>query len=80
MRPYAAFRALERAHGGAAWNTWGDASADPTSGVRACWDERPDECRFHAWVQHEAAAQLSAASRELERIGRLASRATSRSS
>jgi 4-alpha-glucanotransferase len=69
VRPYAAFRALERANGGAAWGTWGDAAADPAAAVRASWDDRPEECRFHAWVQHEAAAQLGAAARTLERSG-----------
>ncbi|MCX7030219.1 MAG: 4-alpha-glucanotransferase [Spirochaetes bacterium] len=69
VRPYAAFRSLERAHGGVAWETWGNDAADPVSAVRACWNDRPDECRFHAWVQREAAAQLAAASRALERSG-----------
>ena len=69
VRLYAAFRALERVHGGASWETWGEAASDPIGAVRACWDERPDECRFHAWVQREAATQLAAASRGLERSG-----------
>jgi 4-alpha-glucanotransferase len=67
VRPYAAFRVLERAHGGAAWQTWG--GSDPEAAVRACWSERPEECRFHAWVQREAAAQLAAAALEIERAG-----------
>ena len=29
VRPYAAFRALERANGGAAWETWGDCRGRP---------------------------------------------------
>ena len=69
VRPYAAFRVLEHANGGAAWETWGDAAADPAAAVRACWDTRPEECRFHAWVQREAASQLSAAARALEGAG-----------
>jgi 4-alpha-glucanotransferase len=69
VRPYAAFRALQRTHGNASWETWGEAAADPAAAVRACWDARPDECRFQAWVQREAARQLAAASRELDSAG-----------
>ncbi len=69
VRPYAAFRVLERAHGGAPWVTWGGAASDPDSAVRATWDGQPEACRFHAWVQREAGAQLSAAARALEGMG-----------
>ena len=69
VRPYAAFLVLERAHGGAPWQTWGEAASDPEAAVRASWNGHPDECRFHAWVQREAGAQLAAAARALERLG-----------
>ena len=55
VRPYAAFRVLERAHGGAPWETLGRCggrSRRPPS--RASWDGQPEACRFHAWVQREA--------------------------
>lgn len=69
VRPYAAFRVLERRQAGAAWETWGEAASDPEAAVRTCWDRQPEACRFHAWVQREAGAQLAAAARALERTG-----------
>ena len=69
VRSYAAFRSLEHANGGVAWEAWGDSAADPAAAVRACWADRPQECRFHAWVQREAGTQLAAAAVALERMG-----------
>jgi 4-alpha-glucanotransferase len=69
VRPYAAFRVLERQKEGAPWETWGEAASDPEAAVRACWDGQPESCRFHAWVQREADTQLAAAARALEHMG-----------
>lgn len=69
VRPYAAFRVLERANDGASWETWGGAATDAAAAVGSCWDASGDACRFHAWVQREAATQLAAAARAIERRG-----------
>jgi 4-alpha-glucanotransferase len=75
VEAYAAFRALEREHGGAAWSTWrrpaaeDGAAAGARAGVADAWRRLPESCLFYAWVQRVAERQLRAAVPALERAG-----------
>lgn len=71
VKAYSVFKRLKASHGERSWRQW-PGNRDPSDAdIERLWNESgaADEQLFHAWVQMRAAAQFSAAARELARLG-----------
>jgi len=69
VRAYGVFVALKRAHGGAAWASWGEMANPTETDISSWWKDHETECLGAAWIQYHLEQQLSLASRSLQKMG-----------